>query len=366
MRIRSSIPGARPAAVITALGVGLFVAAGAAGQATAATVVTASAAHTAAHTTSAVSSACSRACLEGIAERYLTAMLSHDPSRAPLAHGARYTENGVTLSLPDGLWRTVGSVGTYRLFVTDPEQGEVGFFVKATENGAPVLVATRLEVVGGRITEIESIASRLAATAGPGGQPRVDQLGDHPRAQFLATLPANERHTRSQLIAIVNAYYTGIENNSGDQPPPFADDCLRLENGTQTTGLAVRPGAQPGPANYSCRQAFALGYYHEDTRIRSRRVMAIDVQRGLVYAAVGMDHDATVRSYHLKNGRPVSVRNTAPWTWMAHEIFQINGRGQISQVEAILLSVPYGMRLGWSTGVHMPSPQATRDGFREY
>jgi hypothetical protein len=28
--------------------------------------------------------------------------------------------------------------------------------------------------------------------------------------------------------------------------------------------------------------------------------MAIDVTRGLVYAAVGMDHDATVRSYHLR------------------------------------------------------------------
>jgi hypothetical protein len=313
-------------------------------------------------------SGCGRACLEGLAERYLAAMVAHDPSRAPLARGVRYTENGVELTLPDGLWRTAQSVGTYRLFVTDPREGSVGFFVKARENGAPVLLATRLKVVDRRITEIESIAARLGATigGGPSAQPRVDQLGDHPRPQFLATLPPNERRTRKQLMAIVDSYYTGIENNTGDQPPPFADDCLRLENGTQTTGRPVRPGAEPGPANYSCKEAFALGYYHEDTRIRDRRVLAVDVERGLVYAAMGMDHDATVRSYRLKNGRVVTVRNTAPWTWAAHEIFQINGEGQISQVEAVLLSVPYGMRPGWSTGVHLPSPQAIHDGFKEY
>ncbi len=62
----------------------------------------------------------------------------------------------------------------------------------------------------------------------------------------------------------------------------------------------------------------------------------------------------------------MTVRNTAPWTWGIHEIFQVNSDGQISQVEAVLLSVPYGMRPGWSTGMHMPSPQAVRDGFKEY
>ncbi len=39
---------------------------------------------------------------------------------------------------------------------------------------------------------------------------------------------------------------------------------------------------------------------------------------------------------------------------------------KISQVEAVLLSVPYGMRPGWVTGAHLPSPQAKLDHFREY
>jgi hypothetical protein len=95
-------------------------------------------------------------------------------------------------------------------------------------------------------------------------------------------------------------------------------------------------------------------------------VLAVDEERGLVYTGVYFDHDAVLRTYQIKDGRTVTVRNTAPWTWAIHEIFQINAAGQISQVEAILLAVPYGMRPGWTTGVHMASPQAIRDGFKEY
>jgi hypothetical protein len=51
---------------------------------------------------------------------------------------------------------------------------------------------------------------------------------------------------------------------------------------------------------------------------------------------------------------------------MINEIFQIDAAGRISQVEAVLLSVPYGMRPGWVTGLHLPSPQARQDHFKEY
>lgn len=311
---------------------------------------------------------CDRACLSDIAEKYLAAMLVANPTKAPLTHGARYTENGVELTPPDGLWRTLQSVGRYRLEVADPQQQTIGFFAKGVENGAPVLIATRLKVQHRKISEIESIVARLGATigGGAGGLPRVDQLGDTPRAQFLTTLPPGKRRTRAQLAQIVNSYFSGIENNTGDHPPPFAPDCMRLENGTQTSGVPARPGAQPGPINYSCSEAFHLGYYHEDTRLRNRRILAVDEARGLVYAGIFLDHDATVRTYQLRDGHRVTVRNTGPWTWDAQEIFQINASGQISQIEAVLISVPYGMRPGWSTGVHLPSAAAQRDGFKEY
>jgi hypothetical protein len=311
---------------------------------------------------------CDRACLREIAERYLNAMLAHDPAKAPLAHNARYTENGVDLYLPDGLWRTLDKLGTYRLVIADPQNRSIGFLAKGLENGAPVLIGTRLRVIDHQITEMESVVARLSSTQGGSsfGTPKAGSIDGEPRKQFLTDLPVSARLNAAQLGAIVNGYFTGLEGNRGEKPPAFAEDCHRLENETPTTNNPVAAGAQPGAGNLPCAKAFGLGYYHEDTRLRNRRILAVDTERGLVYATVFFDHDATVREYKLKDGRDVKVRNTGPWTWMIQELFQINAAGKISQVEAVLLSVPYGMRPGWVTGAHLPSPQAKLDHFREY
>ena len=313
-------------------------------------------------------SPCDRACLRDIAERYLNAVLAHDPTKAPLARNARYTENGVDLYLPDGLWRTLDKLGTYRLTVVDPENRSIGFLAKGLENGAPVLIGTRLRVIDHQINEMESVVGRLSGTTGGSafGTPKDASIDGEPRKQFLTDLPASARLTAAQFGAIVNGYFTGLEGNRGEKPPAFATDCHRLENETPTTNNPVAPGAEPSSANFPCAKAFGLGYYREDTRLRNRRILAVDTERGLVYAAVFFDHDATVRGYQLKDGRQMKVRNTGPWTWMIHEIFEINAAGKISQVEAVLLAVPYGMRPGWVTGTHMPSPQAKLDHFREY
>ena len=309
---------------------------------------------------------CDRACLNGIVEQYLAALSAHDPSRAPLGPEVRYTENGVELTLPDGFWRTASAIGKYRLYVDDPSGGVVGFFAKAEENGSPVLLATRLAILDRKIAEIESVVSRASdRPPGAGGHPRPDVLGDAPRQQFLQALPPESRRSRQEMIDIVNTYFTGIENNNGSRPPLFADDCNRIENGSYTTNRPLPKQGEPSGADYTCKKAFALGYYHDDTRLRDRRILAIDEERGLVYTGVCFDHDATIRSYKVADGHTVVVTRTAPWTWMIHEVFQINPEGRISQVEAVLLSVPYGMRPGWRTGIHVPSPSAVRDHFRE-
>jgi hypothetical protein len=308
---------------------------------------------------------CDRACLQAIAEQYLVAIPTHDPGKAPLAQQARYTENGVELPLPDGLWRTASALGKYRLYVTDPVLGEVGVYTQMQENGAPVLVATRLQVVAHKIAQIESIVARQTDFLQGGDTPGANVLGDAPRAQFLQVLPPGSQRSRQEMIEIANTYFSGIENNDGSRPPLFADDCNRIENGTYTTNRPKPAQGEPTGQHFSCKEAFKLGYYHDDTRLRTRRFLAVDTERGLVYTQMAIDHDATIRSYKLRDGRTVTVKRTAPWTWLAHEVFQINAEGKISQVEAILLSVPYGMRPGWDTGVHVESPAAIRDRYRE-
>src|SRR5690348_4000810 len=71
--------------------------------------------------------ACDRACLEGFVDKYLDALVAHDPKVVPIARNAKFTENGVRLDIGDSQWKTVIGKGNYRLFVSDAEAGQVAF-----------------------------------------------------------------------------------------------------------------------------------------------------------------------------------------------------------------------------------------------
>ncbi len=88
---------------------------------------------------------CDRACLQGLAEQFIAALIAHDPSKVPLAKNARYSENSVPLPIPDGFWKNATGVRPYRLYIADPEWGTIGFYARMYENGAPVIVSTRLQ-----------------------------------------------------------------------------------------------------------------------------------------------------------------------------------------------------------------------------
>ena len=66
------------------------------------------------------------------------------------------------------------------------------------------------------------------------------------------------------------------------------------------------------------------------TSIRDRRFVAVDRERGLVFAFGSFDH------------------RSIDWTWELGEIFKIEGE-KIRRVEALILRSPYGLCSGWST-----------------
>ncbi|MGD9158648.1 MAG: hypothetical protein PVG39_09595 [Desulfobacteraceae bacterium] len=70
---------------------------------------------------------CDQACLESFADRYIDSMVKHDPSSIPLAEDVKFTENGVQLKVGDALWATASANTDYRIYVTDPETGQVGY-----------------------------------------------------------------------------------------------------------------------------------------------------------------------------------------------------------------------------------------------
>ena len=312
---------------------------------------------------------CDRACLQALAEKFIAALVAHDPAMVPLAKGVRYSENSVPLPIPDGFWKNATEVRPYRLYIVDPDWGTIGFYARMLENGSPVIVSARLRVYNHQLTEIETIVTSERGRPDPAGTAAAppDYLGERPRPEFTQVVPVAQRRTREELMKIVNTYFTGIENNSGDKPPVFSSHCQRLENGRPTSNVPVTPGRDPGGINMSCAADLAMGYHRNDNRIRSRRVMAVDLEHQVVMTSVYFDHenDASIRSYVLKNGKTVTVTETAPSTLQAHETFSIDKEG-VSQVEAVFTNVTYGTRPYFDTGFHMSSAQAVKDGFEEY
>jgi hypothetical protein len=300
---------------------------------------------------------CDRVCLEGFVDRYLDALVQHDPTRLPFAPAAKYTENGQRLSLGDGSWRTMIAKGSYRLFVADPEAGQVAFIGTLREEaannkeGTPVLIAVRLRISGAAVSELELFVVRNERAA-----QNVEKLGT-PNHLFLEAVPAAERMSRADLVKTANMYFSGMQLNDGKGMYPFTDDCDRFENGMQATNAPL-PNGQPRPdpktaTNYSsawsCKEQFESGLLHFVTRIRDRRFVAVDQERGLVFSFIFFDHAAgATRTFKTPDGRTVTAGPTTPWTWELAEMFKIE-RGKIRRIEAILERGPYGMGSGWSS-----------------
>lgn len=302
------------------------------------------------------SASCDRTCLEGTVDQYLAALVAHDARRLPLATGVRYTENGQVLALNDGLWGTATALGRYRNVFEDPADGQAVVFTVIHEHGYLDLLATRLRVVNGRVAQIETIVSRPSLTIGsrqaPSPGPTALEKRAHPDPLWGTDVPRAERMSRAELMKIANEYFTGMQNNDGHGIYPFSDDCYRLENGIQTTGNpSLRLGSSSNAAgvNYAslgCKAQFQLGFLHVVSRIRDRRFLVVDPERGVVVAFAFFDHNAQLRSFRLTNGHTVQSGLNAPITWELVEAFKIE-HGLIRRIEAVLTQSPYGMRPNW-------------------
>ena len=291
---------------------------------------------------------CDRVCLEGLVDQYLDAVLAHDPAKAPINKNAKFTENGQKLELGDGQWRTMTATGTYRVFVTDAEKGQVSFLGSIQEANMPAMIALRLKVENRRIAEAETFIQRSDRSANG-----FEKIG----WSWTDTIPVAERMSRDELIKTANLYFSGMQKNDGKGDYPFADDCNRIENGGFTTNVPTPAGqTRPDPktagnysAQWSCMEQFKSGLLHFVTRIRDRRYVAVDPERGLVFSYAFFDHSAgDTRTFQTPDGRTVTAGPQQPWTWEIAEAFKIE-KGKIRQIEAIMERVPYGMNSGWST-----------------
>jgi hypothetical protein len=282
--------------------------------------------------------ACDRACLEGFVNQYLDAMVGRNPYGLPLAPKVKFTENEQAIPLGEGVWGTATALGTYKLYIADPQAGQVGFLGTMRENGQPIAIALRLKIERRLIREVETIVIRDQAAA-----KAVEAMGQ-PDPLFLAPLAPAERRPRDEMIAIANKYDDGIEHSNGDLVP-FDPDCNRIQNGVQTTNnpnLKLDPKSEWTPLALGCKEQLNTKFFSFIRRIYPRRFMVADEERGLVFGFFLFQVPGTVKSVDIAGHGAIAMPPVylAPTTIDAGELFKIKS-GKIRKVEALQTNVPF-------------------------
>lgn len=283
--------------------------------------------------------------LLGQMDRYLAALVADDPSGLPLAESVRCTENGQELALGRGLWATATRVPDHDYaHVVDDGGSQICWIGVIDENDRPSVVFVRLAVRDGLVEEVETIARRPHERLYDPSTMRA------PRARVFEEIPPDQRGDADALIHAGHRYFDGLEQADGSIIP-VADDCTRFENGMRTVrveDVSHVSGASALVFPMGIREQVDSGYFSYIDAVRDRRVVAVDLTRGLVLMIVVFDHSARRRSVEVKGVGEVELPpyHQVPNSVLIAELFKVRA-GLIEHVEAVLEFVPYGMRTGW-------------------
>jgi hypothetical protein len=292
--------------------------------------------------TVAPSATCDRGCLEAITNKYLNAMVAHDPSRAPFAPIVKFSQDNVLLKIGEAMWATASGLGTYKHYFADAEHGDAGFIGVVYENGVATIFILRLKVQNQLITEAEQFVAH-----DPHGAAAYEKSGG-PDPRWLNTIPIDRRQSRESLEEAAYMYYQAMEKNDGRGIYAFTDDCSRTEDGVKTTH-------QPRPQNYGhsdtdigdftmlgCKVQWELGFMGFTTGCRNRRWLVVDPERGVILASAYLDYDGTVAEMHLTDGRVWKVPPyfMTPRTNQSNEAYRVEN-GDIRLIEMTMYEVPF-------------------------
>ncbi|HEX7079931.1 MAG TPA: hypothetical protein VF329_02820 [Gammaproteobacteria bacterium] len=267
--------------------------------------------------------ACDRACLVDAMSRYLRSLVEHDPSIAPLADDARFTEDAGEMPIGEGFWKTASKLRPYRVDFVDVPAGTVAVHAVMEEQGEPVLFAARLRVVDRAITEIETMVVRNAEE---GVLFAPDALAE-PSAAMTTFPPESERMSRDEILEIALRYPAGLRAGSFvTADVPFAPGAYRLENGVRMAGpgCTFRP---PSCENLRTQQIPTLPDVEE-------RVVAVDEENGTVLLRLDFGRGS------------LPGPSNAGQSLVTFEAFKVYG-GQIHAVEAVFEAMPLGGSSGW-------------------
>ena len=262
--------------------------------------------------TAAYGQACDRACLRTALDEYLTALVQHDPTKAPLALGFRQTENAEVRVLGTGLWQSVTGLGAVQRGYFDAVTEQAGYFGTIEEAAGPAIVTLRLRVENRRISEAEWVVNRRGDPGlGPlgGGQANAayyDPAYLAAHAPPERTVPRAERLSRSELVAITNSYFDALSAREGDLMIAHTG-CVRIENGALTTQRPIEGGGLTDcTGEGAMRNIFA---------VTARRYPVVDEEAGAVlglalfqrFPGVDMRRNLLAEWFYIDQGKIRSI-----------------------------------------------------------
>ena len=285
--------------------------------------------------------------LVSLMEKYLDAMVKHDPASVPIAEDVKFVENTEVTPIGKGLWETAtGAPTQFRIFVPDTVAGQVAFMGVIEENNVKVILGARLKVVDGKITEIDHL---VIHSNGKPLNPNMNQV----RHSFLETVSPGERVTREEMLKIANSYYIALTGENGNLAP-FAEECQRRENGSITANDNTQTPEEAAKDDFSvfrkmnCRDQLNTGVMTYITDINRRRFIAVDEIKGLVFVYSIIVHDGEPKVTKIVGvpGITERVNKYGPFDLPAAHIFKIRD-GKIYDIEAIGYMAKHGIKNGW-------------------
>lgn len=294
------------------------------------------------------SSSCDRACLEGIADQYLAAMVTHDASQAPFAESPIFTENTIKLPFTEGLWFTSSGLGDFKFYVCDLDEGQVAWTGIAEEHDKPVLLSVRLKVVNRLITEAESIVVRDI---------QENVLGNMkvPPPGFDEILDPSERMSREDMLRLPDIYFEALDKLD-DSEIPWHEDAYRMENGMVTCGTIPNMAPPPPgfPSGSSCKTPDGKIPYVLKTiyNVRPRRTPVVDVEKGITWGLYCFNHRG-LAEIKMRDGSIRPSFSATPNSMPFADMFK-SKNGKIRGIFAFGTMLPYGIGDGWSGSLFYP------------
>jgi hypothetical protein len=287
---------------------------------------------------------CDKPCLLSLVDKFMNALVTARPQDLPWANEVKFTENSVSLQVGEGIWGSIRSKSETALRVADAGAHTVTWYGLISDHDAPAWFGLRLSLQGKRIAGVEIVAAR-ERNPGPWGDPKQFALDE----RLAAVLPVAARSSRERMEALVDGYASTVQQNDGQLLTQMDAACSRRENGVTVTAGPMGSAAivkAPGELAQGCEAQLKLALYRPVDRVRGRRVLAVDEERGLVVASSFADFGLARTRYPLADGRMVETQSRHAASRQLFEIYKISG-GKIAVIEAVSVDQPYRMPAAW-------------------